>query len=75
MLVKQIKHTCAGTADNTVVDVGAAINCDLQTVVSIMVLCWLIIRVELGVKQKYYTHSKTWFAATFNKQRRASSII
>ncbi len=34
-----MKHTCAGTADNTVVDVGAAVNGDLQTVVSIMVLC------------------------------------
>lgn len=47
-----MKCTCAGAADNAVVDVGAAVNCDLQTVVSIMMLCWLIIRVELKVKQK-----------------------
>ncbi len=69
-----MKHTSAGTADNTVVDVGAAVNGDLQTVVGIMMLCWLIIRVELGVKQKYYTHSKTCFAATSNKQRASSSV-
>lgn len=42
--------TCAGGADNAVVYVGAAIDCNLQTVVGVMVLRWLIIWVELEIK-------------------------
>lgn len=36
--VVEVDGTCAGAADNTVVDVWAAVNGDLQTVMSIMML-------------------------------------
>lgn len=39
--------TCACGADDAVVDVGAAVDGDLQTVVGVVVLCRLIIRIKL----------------------------
>ncbi len=39
--------TCAGTADDAVVNDGAAVDGDLQTVMSIVMLSWFVIRIEL----------------------------
>lgn len=39
--------TCARRADDAVVDVGAAVNGDLQTVVGVVVLRRLIVRIKL----------------------------
>lgn len=39
--------TCTGAADDAVVNVGAAVDCDLQAVVGVMVLGRLIVRIEL----------------------------
>lgn len=42
-----LRVTCARGANDAVVDVGAAVDCDLQTVVGVMVLRRLIIRIKL----------------------------
>ena len=39
--------TCAGGTDDAVVDVRAAVDCDLQTVVGVVVLRRLIIGIKL----------------------------
>lgn len=39
--------TCAGTADDAVVNDGATVDGDLQTVMSIVMLSWFVIRIEL----------------------------
>lgn len=39
--------TCTGAANDAVVDNGAAVHCDFQAVMGIVVLGRLIIRVEL----------------------------
>lgn len=48
---KKIKQTavvtCAGTADDAVVNDGAAVDGDLQTVMSVVMLSWFVIRIEL----------------------------
>lgn len=49
--------TCACGADDAVVNVGAAVDGDLQTVVGIMVLRRLIIRVKLRREEQQRSHS------------------
>lgn len=49
--------TCACGADDAVVDVGAAVDRDLQTVVGVVVLRRLIVRIKLRREEQQRSDS------------------
>lgn len=54
---KRTVCTCACGADDAVVDVGAAVDGDLQTVVGVMVLRRLVIRIKLRREEQQRSDS------------------
>lgn len=59
MCIVHARSTCACGADDAVVDVGAAVDCDLQTVVGVVVLRWLIVGIELRGEEQPGSESGT----------------
>lgn len=62
LLCVSLSATCACGANDAVIDVGAAVDCDLQTVVGVMVLCRLIIGIKLRSEEQRRsdTHCDYW---------------